>query len=627
MVEGTAGNTGIGLALVGNAMGFRTVIVIPETQSQEKKDMLRLAGAELIQVPAAPYRNPNNYVRYSGRLAEELSKSDPNGVIWANQFDNTANRQAHVEGTGPEIWAQTQGKVDGFICAVGTGGTLAGTAMALQPKGVKIGLADPDGAALHAFYTEGRLESHGDSITEGIGQGRITANLEGFTPDFSYNIPDAEALPIVFDLLTEEGLCLGGSSGINIAGAMRMAREMGPGHTIVTILCDYGTRISPSSSTPTSSRPRVCRCRAGSTAAPPRSRASSRTHDPAPARAASDRAGADGRAVCRCGSGAGRQRARNTDVWPRRPVAPPRGCGVGCTAPGEAGFIGPPAPPELASRVDFAAWQRTAARAEMLSEAGRGSQFALERLRSDLVAWRGRVRLGASANGGRIRTVQAQLAALGPAPAEPAEGEPPADSEASAVTQRRAELESQLARLRAPVLLAEEPMPMRDGLVAEIDGMIRARGLAGLFERGPSPLAPSSWTEAAEALTARIGSINGELAASWRSASRREAFMAVPAGCDGAGRQRCRPSGIWDALVAPARRAGRRTRRAGARSLVHAPVARSNPDATGGRAARHRCAGPDRTAGVPDRASHHGPTAGSGQHLARPMAGRPALHQ
>jgi len=242
IVEGTAGNTGIGLALVGAAMGFKTVIVIPETQSQEKKDMLRLAGAELVQVPAAPYRNPNNYVRYSGRLAEELAKTTPEGVIWANQFDNVANRQAHVETTGPEIWTQTGGKVDGFICAVGSGGTLAGVAQALQPKGVKMGLADPEGAALYSYYTTGKLESQGGSITEGIGQGRITANLEGFTPDFSYQIPDSEALPIVFGLLAEEGLCLGGSSGINVAGAMRMAKEMGPGHTIVTILCDYGTR-------------------------------------------------------------------------------------------------------------------------------------------------------------------------------------------------------------------------------------------------------------------------------------------------------------------------------------------------------------------------------------------------
>ena len=242
IVEGTAGNTGIGLALVGASLGFKTVIVIPETQSQEKKDMLRLAGAELVQVPAAPYKNPNNYVRYSGRLAAELAKTEPNGAIWANQFDNTANRQAHIETTGPEIWTQTEGKVDGFICAVGSGGTLAGVAEALQPKGVKIGLADPEGAALHSFYTTGELNSPGSSITEGIGQGRITANLEGLTPDFSYRIPDAEALPIVFVLLAQEGLCLGGSSGVNIAGAMHLARDLGPGHTIVTILCDYGTR-------------------------------------------------------------------------------------------------------------------------------------------------------------------------------------------------------------------------------------------------------------------------------------------------------------------------------------------------------------------------------------------------
>ncbi|PPB81344.1 cysteine synthase A [Albidovulum inexpectatum] len=242
IVEGTAGNTGIGLALVGASMGFRTVIVIPETQSQEKKDMIRLAGAELVQVPAVPYRNPNNYVRYSERLARELAKTEPNGAIWANQFDNVANRQAHIETTGPEIWEQTNGKVDGFICAVGSGGTLGGVAMALQPKGVKIGLADPEGSALYSYYTSGELKAEGSSITEGIGQGRITANLEGVTPDMAYRIPDTEALPIVFDLLAEEGLCLGGSSGINVAGAIRMAREMGPGHTIVTVLCDYGTR-------------------------------------------------------------------------------------------------------------------------------------------------------------------------------------------------------------------------------------------------------------------------------------------------------------------------------------------------------------------------------------------------
>ncbi|WP_093119112.1 cysteine synthase A [Salinihabitans flavidus] len=242
IVEGTAGNTGIGLALVGASMGFKTVIVIPETQSQEKKDMIRLAGAELVQVPAAPYKNPNNYVRYSGRLAEELAKTEPNGAIWANQFDNVANRRAHRETTGPEIWEQTGGKVDGFICAVGSGGTLAGVADAIQPRGVKIGLADPMGAALYSYYTTGEFKSEGSSITEGIGQGRVTANLEGFTPDMCYQIPDEEALPVVFDLLQDEGLCLGGSSGVNVAGAIRMAREMGPGHTIVTVLCDYGTR-------------------------------------------------------------------------------------------------------------------------------------------------------------------------------------------------------------------------------------------------------------------------------------------------------------------------------------------------------------------------------------------------
>ncbi|MBA4491364.1 cysteine synthase A [Paracoccus sp. S1E-3] len=242
IVEGTAGNTGIGLALVGASMGFRSVIVIPETQSQEKKDMLRLAGAELVQVPAAPYKNPNNYVRYSERLARELARTEPNGAIWANQFDNIANRQAHLETTGPEIWDQTDGRVDGFICAVGSGGTLAGVAMALRPKGVKIGLADPEGAALFSFYTTGVFDSPGSSITEGIGQGRITANLEGFTPDFSYRIPDAEALEVLFDLAENEGLVLGGSSGINVAGAIRMAGDMGPGHQIVTILCDAGNR-------------------------------------------------------------------------------------------------------------------------------------------------------------------------------------------------------------------------------------------------------------------------------------------------------------------------------------------------------------------------------------------------
>jgi cysteine synthase A len=244
IVEGTAGNTGIGIALVGNALGYRSVIVIPETQSQEKKDMLRLAGAMLVEVPAAPYANPNNYVKVSGRLAEELAKSEPNGAIWANQFDNVANRQGHLDTTGPEIWEQTAGKVDGFICAVGSGGTLAGVGMALKARNPKvtIGLADPMGAALYSYYTSGVLKSEGSSITEGIGQGRITANLVDAPVDAAFQIPDAEAVQIVFDLLEHEGLCLGGSSGINVAGAIRLAQQMGPGHTIVTVLCDYGTR-------------------------------------------------------------------------------------------------------------------------------------------------------------------------------------------------------------------------------------------------------------------------------------------------------------------------------------------------------------------------------------------------
>ena len=244
IVEGTAGNTGIGLALVGRALGFQTVIVIPETQSQEKKDMIRLAGAQLVEVPARPYSHPDNYVRYSGRLAERLAQSAPHGAVWANQFDNVANRQAHIDTTGPEIWAQTEGRVDGFICAVGSGGTLAGVAAALRERapGVRIGLADPMGAALYHYYAHGTLKAEGSSITEGIGQGRITANLEGLSVDMPYQIGDPEALAITFALLKEEGLCLGASSGVNVAGAMRMARDLGPGHTIVTILCDYGTR-------------------------------------------------------------------------------------------------------------------------------------------------------------------------------------------------------------------------------------------------------------------------------------------------------------------------------------------------------------------------------------------------
>ena len=244
IVEGTAGNTGIGLTLVTKALGYRTVIVIPDTQSQEKKDTIKILGAELIEVPAVPYKNSNNYIKLSGRLAEQLARSEPNGAIWANQFDNVANRDGHIRTTAQEIWAQTGGKVDGFVSAVGSGGTLAGVALGLKGKNkdVKIALADPLGAALYSFYTSGELRSDGSSITEGIGQGRITANLEGFTPDFSYQIPDEEALPIIFDLIQEEGLCVGGSTGINIAGAIRLARDLGPGHTIVTILADYGTR-------------------------------------------------------------------------------------------------------------------------------------------------------------------------------------------------------------------------------------------------------------------------------------------------------------------------------------------------------------------------------------------------
>jgi cysteine synthase A len=244
IVEGTAGNTGIGLTLVAKALGYRTVIVIPETQSQEKKDTIKILGAELIEVPAVAYKNPNNYVKLSGRLAAQMAQTDANGAIWANQFDNVANRDGHIETTAQEIWKQTGGKVHGFVSAVGSGGTLAGIAAGLRghSKNVKIALADPLGAALHSFYTNGELKSEGSSITEGIGQGRITANLDGFSPDFSYQIPDDEALPIIFDLIQEEGLCVGGSTGINIAGAIRLARELGPGHTIVTVLCDFGTR-------------------------------------------------------------------------------------------------------------------------------------------------------------------------------------------------------------------------------------------------------------------------------------------------------------------------------------------------------------------------------------------------
>jgi cysteine synthase len=246
IVEGTAGNTGIGLALVARARGYRTVIVIPDTQSQEKKDMLRLCGADLREVPAVPYKDPNNYVHVAARLADQLAEIEPNGVLYANQWDNTANRQAHYETTGPEIWEQTDGKVDGFVCAIGTGGTLAGVAMALRErnKDVVIGCADPMGAAMYSYYTTGALKSEGSSITEGIGQARITGNLEGLAVDAPFQIHDEEAVTICFQLLKEEGLCLGGSSGINVAGAARLARQLGPGHTIVTVLCDYGTRYS-----------------------------------------------------------------------------------------------------------------------------------------------------------------------------------------------------------------------------------------------------------------------------------------------------------------------------------------------------------------------------------------------
>ncbi len=244
VVEGTAGNTGIGLALVGNARGYRSVIVIPETQSQEKKQMLRLCGAELVEVPAVPYADPNNYVKVSARLARELNDKEPHGAVWANQFDNVANRQAHIETTGPEIWEQTGGKVDGFICAVGTGGTLAGVGIALKERNpdVVIACADPGGAAMYNWIKSGELKAEGTSITEGIGQGRVTKNLEGAPIDDAFRIPDEEALPVIFDLVKHEGLCMGGSTGINVAGAIRLAEQMGPGHTIVTVLADYGQR-------------------------------------------------------------------------------------------------------------------------------------------------------------------------------------------------------------------------------------------------------------------------------------------------------------------------------------------------------------------------------------------------
>lgn len=246
IVEGTAGNTGIGLAMVANALGYKAVIVIPRTQAQEKKDAIRMLGAKLIEVDAVPYSNPDNYVRYSGRLAEELAKTEPGGAIWANQFDNIANRQAHIDGTAPEVWAQTDGKIDGFICSVGSGGTLAGMALGLRAfnPAIQIGLADPFGAALFSYYTTGELKSEGTSITEGIGQGRITANLEGLTPDFTCQVADEEWLPVLYDLDRYEGLLVGGSAALNVAGAIKMAKAMGPGKTIVTVLCDYGNRYA-----------------------------------------------------------------------------------------------------------------------------------------------------------------------------------------------------------------------------------------------------------------------------------------------------------------------------------------------------------------------------------------------
>lgn len=244
IVEGTAGNTGIGLALVGNACGYRTLIVIPDSQSQEKKDMLKLCGARLMEVPPAPYKDPGNYVRVSERVAAELADTERDGVLWANQWDNLANRQAHTEGTGPEIWQQTEGQVDGFVCAVGTGGSLSGIASYLKSRNPRIttALADPPGAAMYSYFTSGALKAEGSSITEGIGQGRITRNIEGAPIDKAYQIPDEESVQVVFDLLKEEGLCIGGSAGVNVAGAIRLGLEMGPGHTIVTLLCDSGTR-------------------------------------------------------------------------------------------------------------------------------------------------------------------------------------------------------------------------------------------------------------------------------------------------------------------------------------------------------------------------------------------------
>jgi|SRR5579859_182312 len=253
IVEGTAGNTGIGLAMVAKALGYKCTIVIPRTQSQEKKDAIRLYGAELVEVDAVPYANEMNYVKYSGRLAETLNREEPAGAVWANQFDNVANREAHIQTTGPEIWAQTRGRIDGFISAVGSGGTLAGIARALREKNpaVSIGLADPYGAALYSWYTEGELKAQGSSISEGIGQGRITANLEGLSIDRAYRISDEEMLLTIYDLVEHEGLVMGGSTGVNVAGAIRMAKDLGPGSTIVTVLADFGQRYQSKIFNPT----------------------------------------------------------------------------------------------------------------------------------------------------------------------------------------------------------------------------------------------------------------------------------------------------------------------------------------------------------------------------------------
>ncbi len=420
-------------------MGFKTVIVIPETQSQEKKDMLRLAGADLVQVPAAPYKNPNNYVRYSGRLAEKLAQTEPNGAIWANQFDNVANRQAHVETTGPEIWEQTGGKVDGFVCAVGSGGTLAGVAMALQPKGVKIGLADPEGAALYSYYTTGELKSEGSSITEGIGQGRITANLEGITPDMAWRIPDSEALPIVFDLLAEEGLCMGGSTGINIAGAIRMAREMGPGHTIVTPLVRLWNALSVQAL-----QPRLPACQGSARAGMAR-----------PKR----------RARCRACSSTDADAAQPAPCPLLRPAA---GAvrSVLCRVAAAAQDVQEP---------DYKAWEDAAKRAEEALAADRVSTAALDDVRSAIVDWRAKFAQAQNANAAQIETVKSQITALGPAPSE----EKP---DAPEIAARRKALNDQLAKLQAPGIAAVEARSRADGLIRQIDARIRARQASELLQ-------------------------------------------------------------------------------------------------------------------------------------------------